>query len=115
MLLTPDMVPGAVAAGLSARMDVPVEPRFSVGETVRVHNFNKTTHTRLPGYLRGKLGQVVKDYGVFLFPDTHAHGEGETPQHCYSVMFTASEVWGPTASKVDKLYVDLFDDYLDEA
>ena len=70
-------------------------------------------HTRLPGYLRGKIGIIEQDYGVFAFPDTHAHGLGEKPQHCYSVRFTAQEVWGPSASDRDTLRVDLFDDYMD--
>jgi Nitrile hydratase beta subunit len=112
MLLTPEIVPGLVATGASARVDKQVTPSFSVGDKIRVRNYNPATHTRLPGYLRGKLGVVEADYGVFAFPDTHAHGLGQKPQHCYSVKFTAREVWGETASTRDTLRVDLFDDYM---
>ena len=113
MLLTPEIVPGLVATGASARVDAAVAPRFRVGDRVRVRNLRPPTHTRLPGYLRSRAGTVEIDHGVFAFHDTHAHGLGEKPQHCYSVRFTARELWGPTASERDTLRVDVFDDYLD--
>lgn len=115
MLLTPDIVPVVVASGASARVEKHVAPRFRVGDRIRVRNHNPMTHTRLPGYLRGKLGTIEQDYGVFAFPDTHAHGLGDKPQHCYSVRFTARELWGPAASDRDTLRVDVFDDYMDLA
>lgn len=113
MLLTADLVPAVVATGASARIAAHVAPRFRVGDRVRVRNHNPTTYTRLPGYLRGKRGTIEQDYGVFVFPDTHAHALGDKPQHCYSVRFTAIELWGPTASDRDTLRVDVFDDYMD--
>lgn len=113
MLLTPEIVPGLLATGASARVAQEVVPRFRVGNQVRVRNHNPTTHTRLPGYLRGKTGTIEQDYGVFAFPDTHAHGLGEKAQHCYSVRFTARELWGPTVPERDSLRVDVFDDYMD--
>ena len=115
MLLTPDIVPVLLATGASARVAAEVVPRFCTGDTVRLRNHNPVTHTRLPGYLRGKLGTIEQDWGIFAFPDTHAHGLGDKPQHCYSVRFSAREVWGPTASAVDTLRVDMFDDYMDLA
>lgn len=113
MLLTPDIVPAVASTGASCRVAEHVAPRFRVGDRVLVRNHNPATHTRLPGYLRGKHGIVEADYGVFAFPDTHAHGQGEKPQHCYSVRFTAREVWGEAASERDTLRVDVFDDYMD--
>ncbi len=113
MLLTPEIVPGLLAAGASARVAEEVAPRFRAGDGVRMRNHNPTTHTRLPGYLRGKAGVVELDHGVFAFPDAHAHGLGHKAQHCYSVRFSAREVWGPTAPERDTLRVDVFDDYMD--
>ena len=115
MLLTPEIVPGLLAAGASARVAEEVAPHFRVGNPVRIRNHNPATHTRLPGYLRGKLGTIEQDYGVFAFPDTHAHGLGHKAQHCYSVRFSARELWGPTAAERDTLRVDVFDDYMDPA
>jgi len=115
MLLTPDIVPVVVATGASARVAAEVAPRFKRGDRIRVRNLNPSTHTRLPGYLRGRIGAIDLDHGVFAFPDTHAHGLGDKPQHCYSVHFSAREVWGAAAHERDTLRVDLFDDYLDPA
>ena len=89
MLLTAEIVPTVVATGASARVHEHVAPRFRAGDRVRVRNLNRTTHTRLPRYIRDKVGIVEFDYGVFAFPDTNAHGQGEHPQHCYRVRFTA--------------------------
>jgi nitrile hydratase len=50
---------------------------------------------------------------VYPFPDTVAHGLGDKPQHCYSVRFTAIELWGSRGNPRDVVYVDLFDDYLE--
>ena len=115
MLLTPEIVPGLLAQGASARVAADVPARFRDGDRVRSRNINPTSHTRLPAYLRGKFGTVEADYGVFAFPDTHAHGLGDKPQHCYSISFSAREVWGAQASDRDTLRVDVFDDYMDSA
>ncbi len=96
-----------------AKLDLPVAPLFSPGERVRVKNMHPTTHTRMPRYCRGKTGVIAADHGVFVFPDTHAMDLGQKPQHCYSVRFTAQELWGE--SRRDAVYIDLWDDYLERA
>lgn len=113
MLLTPDIVPAVALGGASTRVAANVAPRFRVGDRVTANNINPVTHTRLPAYLRGKRGVVERDHGVFAFPDTHAHGLGDKPQHCYAVRFTARELWGAQASDRDTLVADLFDDYME--
>ncbi len=105
-------VPAVVARGASARVDKAVEPKFKEGDMVVVKNINPPTHTRLPRYVRDKLGCIDRDHGVFVFPDSAAHGKGDKPQHCYSVYFSAQELWGSKASRNDSVYVDLWDDYL---
>jgi nitrile hydratase len=86
-----------------------------VGQLVRAHNINPIGHTRLPRYARGKTGTVDRDHGVYVFPDTNAHFQGEKPQHVYSVRFTARELWGEQAAPRDAVYIDLWDDYLESA
>ena len=97
----------------SARRNVPVRPRFRVGQRVRARNIHPTGHTRLPRYARGREGVIARDHGVFLFPDTNAHFQGENPQHVYSVRFAARELWGAGASARDFVHIDLWDDYLE--
>ena len=113
--LTPELVPQMVANGGSTRVDEDIEPRFKQGDSIIVRNINPAGHTRLPRYLRGKRGVVAHDHGVFVFPDTHAHGQGKKPQHVYSVRFENRVLWGETASPKDCCYVDVFDDYMDHA
>ena len=97
----------------SARVDEDVAAQFKVGETVRARNIHPKGHTRIPRYVRGKTGVIDRDHGVFIFPDTNAVFAGKKPQHLYSVQFFAQEVWGPDAASADKIYVDMWDDYLE--
>lgn len=90
-------------------------PRFQPGRRVRARNVNSPGHTRLPRYVRGKPGVVDRVHGVFVFPDTNAHFQGESPQHVYSVRFEARDLWGEAHSAAGAVYVDLWDDYLDAA
>ncbi|MBS1830637.1 MAG: nitrile hydratase subunit beta [Acidobacteria bacterium] len=115
-LLTPEAVPSvALNRNLPNTVDPSVVPQFEVGQRVRARNINPTGHTRLPRYARGKVGVVDRDHGVHIFPDTSAHGLGEKRQHCYSVKFSARELWGDAASPRDSVYIDLWDDYLERA
>ena len=97
----------------AARLDEDVPPRFRVGERVVARNINRTGHTRLPRYARGRRGVIDRDHGVFIFADTHAMSRDKKPQHCYSVRFAARELWGTEASARDSVFVDLWDDHLD--
>jgi nitrile hydratase beta subunit len=113
--LTAAMVPVTLGRGRSSRRDAAIASRFQANERVRARNIHPTGHTRLPRYARGKLGAIVRDHGVFVFPDTNSRLEGENPQHVYSVRFAARELWGEQASPRDAVYLDLWDDYLERA
>ena len=80
---------------------------------MRARNINPAGHTRLPRYARGKVGAIVRDHGVYTFPDTNAHFQGEKRQHVYSVRFPARELWGEHASPRDSVHLDMWDDYLE--
>ena len=99
--------------GIPSNQDSAVRPLFRVGQRVRARNINPTGHTRLPRYARGKAGVIVRDHGVYAFPDTNAHFQGEKRQHVYSVRFTARELWGDAASQRDSVHIDMWDDYLE--
>lgn len=94
-------------------VDADIPPRFKVGDTIVARNINPLHHTRIPRYIRGRRGVVEMDHGIFLLPDTNAHGGPDKPQHVYSVRFSARELWGEDAPANDSLYIDLFDDYMD--
>jgi nitrile hydratase beta subunit len=111
--LTVEQVAAGKARGGSAKRDVPVSPRFTVGQQVRARNLNPLGHTRLPRYARGRIGTIDRNHGVFVFPDSNAHFLGEHPQHVYSVRFSARELWGEHAPAHDAVYLDMWDDYLE--
>jgi nitrile hydratase len=97
----------------SARIDEDIAAAFQVGDKVRARNIHPQGHTRIPRYVRGKAGVIGRDHGVFIFPDTNAVFAGKKPQHLYSVQFTAREIWGADASPIDKVCLDMWDDYLE--
>jgi nitrile hydratase len=112
--LSPEQVPAmATNRNLPSSHDPAIPPRFHVGQPVRARNINPTGHTRLPRYARGRVGVIDRDHGVHIFPDTSAHGLGESRQHVYSVKFAARELWGDQASSRDSVYIDLWDDHLE--
>jgi Nitrile hydratase beta subunit len=111
-LFPTDALDGLIRTGGSARVNVNVEPGFAPGDEVMAININPRTHTRLPTYVRGKRGIVMRDHGAFVFPDTNAQLKGEKPQHVYSVMFEAGELWGDAEFPGDKVLIDMFEDYL---
>ncbi len=102
-------------AGRTSGAQVDVPASFQVGDLVMVKNEHPRGHTRHPRYIRGRRGQVDRDHGVFHFPDRAAHGLEPKPQHCYTVKFKATEVWGSRSNPRDLVFLDLFDDYLEMA
>jgi nitrile hydratase len=111
---TPDEIERVIYAGRPATRDSGrTTPRFAVGDRVRARNLNPAGHTRLPRYVRGRVGEIHLHHGTHVFPDTNAHGQGEHPQPLYNVRFAATELWGPDAATADSLYIDLWEDYLE--
>lgn len=94
---------------------VPQPPRFAEGAHVRTRARKLSGHTRLPGYASEQRGVVARVRGGFVYPDTNAHGEGEQPQHLYTVRFEARELWGEAAEPAACVHVDLFEPYLEPA
>ena len=100
-----------------ARADRPAEQpaRFSEGERVVARNMHPAGHTRLPRYARGKHGVVEIVHGAFIFPDSHAHGQGENPQWLYTVRFSGRELWGEEADPNVVVSIDAWESYLEPA
>jgi nitrile hydratase len=112
-VLRADQVEATLSRGHSTRAAVEITARFEPGDVVRAKNINPRGHTRLPRYARGRIGVVARDHGVFVFPDSSAAGQGEQPQHLYSVRFAARELWGEEARAGESVLIDLFEDYLE--
>jgi nitrile hydratase len=108
-----NVAPATLFVRAPSRRSVPVVAQFKAEQQIRARNIHPTGHTRLPRYVRGKIGTIAVDRGVFLYPDSNAHHLGEKPQHLYSVRFAARELWGDQASPRDSIYLDMWDDYLE--
>ncbi len=100
-----------LAAGAPADRTTDLVARFHPGQQVRAINRHPRTHTRLPRYLRGKRGQVVRLHGTHVLPDSNAHGNGENPQWLYAVEFTSDELWGN--GRNDSVLADCWESYLE--
>jgi nitrile hydratase subunit beta len=106
-------VAAVLAKGSAYNRDVQTTPLFEIGQKVKVRNLHSEGHTRLPGYLRGVCGEVALYHKAHVFPDSNAHGQGENPQHLYTVQFLSRDIFG--AETNDILQADLFEPYLEEA
>lgn len=112
-VLRADDVPAVLARGAPTERSVGFPPRFSIGERVRTRSEAAPHHTRLPGYLRGKLGIIERVHGPHVFADTNAQGLGERPQWLYNVVFDEREVWGGDApAQRFKVSIDAWEPYL---
>jgi nitrile hydratase beta subunit len=100
----------ATAAGSLRQVDTPAA--FAVGTAVRAKDVEPSGHTRLPRYVRGHRGTVELVQPAQLLPDTHAHFQGENPQHVYSVRFDSHELFGPDAEDFS-LTIELYESYLE--
>ncbi len=110
-VLEADRVAAVLAKGSAYNREVPNKPLFKIGDKVKVRNLHPTGHTRLPGYLRGVSGNVMLHHKAHVFPDSNAHGQGENPQHLYTVRFNARDVFGNVSNDVSQ--ADLFEPYLE--
>lgn len=90
-------------------------PAFQIGTRVRVSRASPAGHTRAPRYVRGQVGVIETDLGVFQFADAMARGDGPNPQHCYTVRFEARDLWGDAAEAGTSMRLDLWEAYLDPA
>ncbi len=112
--LPPPLPPVRGAIPGASRLDLPVRAKYRAGQRVRARNMHPQGHTRLPRYVRGKLGVITRDHGVWALQDTDPAGNRiGAPQHVYTVRFTARELWGAAASARDAVFVDAWEDYLE--
>ena len=108
----------AVAAVLASRSGSTERPvatpaRFVAGDRVRAVVMNPIGHTRLPRYVRGRVGTVEAVHGAHVYPDAHARGDGEDPQWLYTVVFDGTELWGVDTDPTVTVSVDAFEPYLE--
>jgi nitrile hydratase beta subunit len=92
-----------------------LEPRFNVGDRVRVLPIAPAGHVRAPRFCRGHLGTVLHRAPKFSFPDAAAHDGPRRKEHTYHVEFAAQDLWPGEGASNDSVVVDLWDSYLEPA
>lgn len=100
---------GPSAPGRGNRPD---RERFQAGDRVRVRDEYFAGHIRMPGYIRGKRGVVVRETSAYPFPDAHAHGIHAEDEPTYDVAFRAEELW-PNGADPALVHVGVFQSYLE--
>jgi nitrile hydratase subunit beta len=115
--LPPQTVEAARAIVKRARnfaVSVNTAPRFALGAAVRCRLDGAPGHTRLPQYVRGRAGVIHAHHGGHILPDASAHGE-ERGEHLYTVSFASSDLWPEAKGSGDRVFVDLWESYLEPA
>ena len=111
--LQADDVAGIVLKGGSVEMETEKRPRFKAGDRVRVRPEAAAGHTRIPSYVRGRVGVIERHHGAHVFADRNALGRREA-EHLYSIRFASREIW---ADKIQEdanvgVRVDLWEPHL---
>jgi len=105
---------GAKAPAAGPASDGPAAPAFQIGNPVRTASLIGSDHTRLPGYVRGRIGRIHSSHGPHIFADASARGDIRR-EPLYTVAFAAAELWPEAAGRRDVIYVDVWESYLETA
>lgn len=110
-------VAGALARGGPATRDAGPKAAFVPGDSVVTRRPAENVlvpggHTRLPGYLAGATGVILRCHNNHVLPDSNAHGCGESPEPLYAVAFRASDLWAHPEHENDEVVADLWQSYL---
>jgi nitrile hydratase len=91
-----------------------VSARFKPGDRVLVKMEDRPGHIRTPWYVRGKRGWIERVYGEFRNPESLAYGGDGLPKRpLYLVGFNQSQVWAKYAAAKDKLFIDIYEHWLE--
>ncbi len=89
------------------------EPRFAVGDAVRVRDLHFGGHSRCPRYVRGRRGVVARIDVAAPIPEVEAHRRERVLDPTYGVRFDAAELWSDAAEANAPVHVDLYEQYLE--
>ena len=107
---------GILLKGSSVEMQTEKAPGFRVGDQVRVRQDITTGPTRIPSYVRGRVGIIERHHGAHVFADRNALGRREA-EHLYGIRFSSCEIWREKSGEDADfgVRVDLWEPHLQEA
>ena len=116
-VLTRETVDAALKAGSPTERPIDQPALFKVGQQVRARNMHPQGHTRLPRYVRGHVGTIVRVHGGHVFPDGHtlrATPPFNVPvEWLYTVVFDGTSLWGENSDPTVEVTVDAWESYLE--
>jgi nitrile hydratase len=112
--MPPEQVTTAKKAVARFDRESSARPAFVPGDAVRTTASSPRGHTRLPQYARGRTGRIEAFHGCHILPDTNMAGDGPA-RPLYTVSFLAAELWPEADGRGDRVYLDLWEDYLERA
>ena len=81
---------------------------------VRVHNNWPPGHVRIPGYLRGKTGEIKRKIGLFSNLEQKSYRHAPEQKELLRVRFKMSEVWGADAENPnDEIEAEIYSHWLE--
>jgi Nitrile hydratase beta subunit, C-terminal len=88
---------------------------YRLGDPVTVAARAHEGHHRTPSYIKGKTGRIERVHAAFRNPETRAYGADGLPEvPLYLVSFAPSDLW-PDGGGGDRVYVDVFEHWLEKA
>ena len=102
---------GTAEKSLTDRND---EPAFSVGQRVRTKTSITAFHTRLPAYVRGRVGVIEDCHGSQPLADASARGVIKL-EPLYTIAFEAASLWPEAQARRERVFVDAWESYLEPA
>jgi nitrile hydratase len=90
------------------------EPRFQVGQRVRIADRTPPVHHRVPAYAKGQVGVIERVCGLHGEPEKFIRGDGKPFQRIYRVRIPQDDLWaGYDGAPGDKLEIEIFEHWLE--
>ncbi len=92
------------------------EPRFAVGQRVRIADRTPQVHHRVPSYAKGQTGIIERVSGMHPDPERCIRGDGKPYQRIYRVRIPQTDLWDSyEGTNRDKLELEIFEHWLEPA
>ena len=92
------------------------EPRYVIGQRVRIADRTPEVHHRVPAYAKGRTGVIERICGCHGRPERYVRGDGRPMARLYRVRIPQRSLWPDYAGgKTDQLEIEIFEHWLEAA
>ncbi len=92
------------------------QPRFALGQSVRIAAVTPPVHHRVPAYAKGQVGEIVRVCGEHGLPEAYIRGDGRPFERLYRVRLAQSALWPDyRGGAADTLDIEIFEPWLEPA